>query len=366
MFLALREIKHAKIRYLLIGLIMVLISFLVLFVSGLAKGLSSDNASSIQRMNANYIVLDKESDLRLNRSQLSEKKLRDIASYADRNQVTPLTIQMTTVKKEGSSPKLDSTVFAVDPTSFLAPSAVEGKPLQQAQINEAVGDLSLKEDGFQIGDRITEETSGRVVTLIGFTKDQSYSHSPVLHLSLKTWKAMHTGKQDSQHIYNAAALNVNKNEAEQIENHVQGTEVISKGEVLKSIPGYKEEQGSLLMMIIFLFVIAAFVLSVFFYVITLQKVNQFGVLKAIGAKSGYLSRTVVYQVLSLTMVSLIISIILTFTVANLLPAGMPFLLSIPLITGCSILFLTVSVIGSLISLYQVIKIDAVEAIGRAA
>ncbi|EAF4354584.1 ABC transporter permease, partial [Listeria monocytogenes] len=34
MFLALRELKHAKLRYILIGLIMVLIAWLVLFVTG--------------------------------------------------------------------------------------------------------------------------------------------------------------------------------------------------------------------------------------------------------------------------------------------------------------------------------------------
>lgn len=43
MFLALRELKHAKLRYILIGLIMVLIAWLVLFVTGLANGLANDN-----------------------------------------------------------------------------------------------------------------------------------------------------------------------------------------------------------------------------------------------------------------------------------------------------------------------------------
>ncbi|MEB9935945.1 ABC transporter permease, partial [Bacillus cereus] len=56
MFLALRELKQSKLRYGLIGLIMVLLSFLVLVISGLANGLSYDNASSIQNMEANKFV----------------------------------------------------------------------------------------------------------------------------------------------------------------------------------------------------------------------------------------------------------------------------------------------------------------------
>ena len=47
MFLAIRELKHSKVRYLLIGLIMVLVAWLVFIISGLANGLSAENASSI-------------------------------------------------------------------------------------------------------------------------------------------------------------------------------------------------------------------------------------------------------------------------------------------------------------------------------
>ncbi|MDN4525971.1 ABC transporter permease [Fictibacillus fluitans] len=361
MFLALREMKHAKMRYVLIGLIMVLISFLVLFVSGLAKGLASDNASSIQTMTADYVVLDKQSDQRLNRSELTNEQLKELLRLTHKKQMTEFGLQMTTIQKNGASKKTDSTLFAVDPKGFIAPPAAEGQSLKGADKNETVGDLSLKEEGFVIGDRLKEETTGTVLKLVGFTKNQSFSHSPVFHVSLKTWEAMHDGKQS----VNAVALKADSEKAKQIEKQVSGVEMISKNDALKSIPGFKEEQGSLLMMIAFLFVIAAFVLSVFFYVITLQKVNQFGVLKAIGAQSGYLSRTVLYQVLFLTIVSLVVSILLTFTVSQLLPASMPFLLNVPLVAGCSVLFLTVSVIGSLISLYQVIKIDAIEAIGRA-
>lgn len=59
MFLAWREIKHTKVRYALIGFIMILIIWLVLFVTGLANGLASDNASAIKESPASYYVLEK-------------------------------------------------------------------------------------------------------------------------------------------------------------------------------------------------------------------------------------------------------------------------------------------------------------------
>jgi putative ABC transport system permease protein len=98
---------------------------------------------------------------------------------------------------------------------------------------------------------------------------------------------------------------------------------------------------------------------------TIQKINQFGVLKAIGSKTSYLAKNIISQVLTLTFGSLIISVSLTYGISKVLPSSMPFVLNPQLVLGCSALFLLVAVLGSLLSLYRVAKIDAIEAIGRA-
>ncbi|MGV2787267.1 ABC transporter permease, partial [Clostridium perfringens] len=126
MFLALRELQHAKLRYLLIGFIMVLIAWLVLFVTGLAQGLSSDNASSIQNMKADYLVLQEESDHRINRSILTEELWTEVRSHPGGNKATPLGVHMNTLTKEGSTAKFDAAFFAIDVESMLAPKVVEG------------------------------------------------------------------------------------------------------------------------------------------------------------------------------------------------------------------------------------------------
>lgn len=362
MFLALREMKHAKLRYTLIGLIMVLISWLVLFVSGLAQGLSSDNAASIQSLDANYFVLEKEANHRLNRSVL----LADTIQQLNPKEATPIGIRMATVKKEGSTKKIDATFFSIKPNSFAQPEVVEGEMIDDMTTNEVMVDQSLKNEGFRLGDIVKDEASGKEFKIVGFTKNQSFSHAPVIHLNFKEWDMIHDLNANEKSFFNVIALQADEREAKELTNHIADIEVITKEEALKGIPGFKEEQGSLLMMIVFLFVIAAFVLAVFFYVITIQKLNQFGVLKAIGAKSSYLAKNILSQVVILTVVSLVISIALTYGMAFLLPATMPFSLSLPLVLGCSILFIVVSIVGSLLSLYRVAKIDAIEAIGRAA
>ncbi|MBO1513751.1 ABC transporter permease [Metabacillus bambusae] len=366
MFLALREMKHAKLRYLLIGFIMILIAWLVLFVSGLAKGLASDNASSIQKMNADYFVLQEESDHRLTRSILHEQLYQDISQYIDKKDTAPLGIKMATLADDNSPKKVDATFFAIDVDGMLAPSIVEGNMIDNTSTNEVIVDHSLRDEGFIIGDQLKDQASGKDFKIVGFSEGQSFSHAPVIHINFKQWSQINHSTANNEPFFNAVAIKSDQNVADQIKKAVSGIEIINKEQVLKGIPGFKEEQGSLTMMITFLFVIAAFVLAVFFYVITIQKINQFGLLKAIGAKSNYLARNLISQILLLTIMSLLISIALTYSVAVILPSSMPFELTPKLVLGCSLLFIFVSVIGSLLSLFRVVKIDALEAIGRAA
>lgn len=365
MFLAWRELKYAKLRYLLIAVIMILIAWLVMFVSGLANGLSSDNASAIQNMPSHYLVLQQDSDNRLTRSTLTESNLKAVRSSVSEQDSAPLGVQMSTVTKDGSERKIDVTYFAVDMSSMLAPKLVTGSSISNASTNEVIADASLQESGIKLGDQIEDQASGQAFTVVGFSEGQSFSHTPVVHINFQQWASIKTNKLAADDTFNAIALNANDAAANKIR-QADGVSVISKAEALQGIPGYKEEQGSLLMMIAFLFIIAAFVLAVFFYVITIQKMNQFGVLKAIGASTSYLARNIIAQVLALAVTSLVISIALTYGVSSLLPDSMPFELGPELITGCSLLFLLVSILGSLLSMYRVAKIEAIEAIGRTA
>ncbi|WP_195574163.1 ABC transporter permease [Paenibacillus sp. 1001270B_150601_E10] len=368
MFLALREMKHAKLRYSLIGLIMVLIAWLVLFVSGLAAGLASDNAASLQHMNATHLVLQEESDHRLTRSAMELSALDEVRKIVGEPDSAALGVRMTTLTKEGETKKTDATFFAVDANGRLAPKITEGSMITNTTETEVVADASLKEEGFRLGDTIHDQATDLKYKIVGFTEGQSFSHSPVIFMNLKAWEQVQPkhGGAEAGPLIQAIALHTDNDTAAKIASELEGVEVITKADAMQGIPGYKEEQGSLLMMIAFLFVIAAFVLAVFFYVMTIQKMNQFGVLKAIGAKTAYLARNLIGQVLLLSLVSLVISIVLTYGVAYMLPASMPFDLSPMLTLGCSALFLVVALLGSLLSLYRVAKIDAIEAIGRAA
>lgn len=351
MFLALKELNQSKLRYGLIGTIMILLSFLVLIISGLANGLSHDNASSIIGMKAEKFVISDDAEGKLLRSQIKKEDVDKVLTQVDEKDAVPMHITMSTFEKKGSSKKVDIAIFASKQGSFIAPKVIEGKT-SALEDNEIVVDESAKEKGVALKDEIVDPISKKVFKIVGFTENQMFSHTMVAHMNEKAWDSIALPHQKE---YSVIALDTDK--------EISNAKVVDKSEALQSIPGYKEEQGTLTMIIAFLLVIAALLIGVFFYVITLQKTQQLGVLKAIGTKNSYLANSLVVQAIFLSGVALIVGIGLILAVQTVLPASMPFLLTTTMIAQYAGIFIVISVLGTLISLYQVLKVDALEAIG---
>ncbi|MGG1517183.1 ABC transporter permease [Paenibacillus oryzisoli] len=374
MYLALRELRFAKARYSLIAVIMLLVAFLVLFVTGLAKGLAYDNAASIQNQAATHYLLEQGAEHRFTRSKVDASLLDQATAIVGEGKAEPFGLAMTTVIPKGMSQKLDVTLMGVNPAGWLAPQVVSGEGIAAASPSGTVlVDRKLADAGVKLGTVLVDQASGLSWTVSGFVKNESFSHSAVVVMNLQDWAKLQAvkpaigGAAGEGVRYSAVALQATKAQSEQLAAAFGGkAEFISKSDAVSAIPGYKEEQGSLLMMIVFLFVISAFVLAVFFYVITIQKTSQFGILKAIGTRTRYLIQSVTLQVLVLAIGSLAISCAVVLALAAVLPSGMPFQLTGATLTFTCLAFILMSVLGSLLSVWQVVRVDALDAIGRSA
>lgn len=358
MFLALKEIKQSRLRSSMVVVIMTLIIWLVLFVAGLAAGLGNENASAIKAMPVSHFIIQEDAGERIARSTVSDQQLRQIKQQYG-SAVMPLQLQQATITSMSDTNKTDVTYFGIDFTTALAPQTT----LDALDDKSVVIDDSFKTEGYAIGDKFKDERTGIVFTITGFTSGQAYSHTPVIYLSTVAFKQIATPSATKKAGVNVVALRITDDEAQQLA--VKGMTVVTKSAVVKQIPGYKEEQGSLTMMIAFLIGIATFVLAAFFYVITIQKMSQYGVLKALGATNRYLAKSLLLQIIFLALISIVISVLLTLGVAQLLPATMPFELSLPLVSAIIAIFVVVALLGSLLSLYRVFKVDPIEAIGGA-
>lgn len=369
MFLALKELKHAKLRYTLMSIIIVLIAWLVFILSGLGNGLSTLSAAAVKNLDADYVVYEDGAKATFSKSLISNSLVDDIKKNKDVKDATPFGAAMAAISHgKKDEEKTDIAVLGIKPGEFIEPKVVEGKQLDPDIKNGVLANETLKDKGYKIGDEVQVDSSTIKLKIIGFVEGETFNHLPVLFSNVDQWRdyafAAPGSNNGIKDVVNAIVLQAPDLDPTQLDKSISGIETVTKSAAINGMPGYMEENGTILMMLAFLIVISAFVIAVFFYVITIQKTQQFGVMKAIGASNGFITKAIVSQVFVLSVVGILIGVALTYLTALVFPENMPFNLDGKLVVLYGIALLVISLLSSLISVRQIAKIDPLTALGR--
>lgn len=354
MFLGLKELKYNWLRSALLGGIASLLAFMVFMLLGLTRGLSQDSAAWMLTNPAQTFI-----------------STTDSAGNFTRSFIAPDAVTAVQKANSGAAPfaqsfvsfgvnTLDSTqlggvLMGIDPGSFLAPQTTEGAALKAGE-SGAVVDRTLQKGGVKLGDVLVLKPSGERLKVIGFTQQARLNHQPLVFVTLDKWHDL-----NPRFGGNVNGLATQEASASALPSGLQAQ---SRKQALQSLQGYKEEQGSLTMVQVFLIAVSALVMAVFFYVMTLQKTAQFGLLKAIGAGMRTLAGSLVVQVLTLTVLAVALAAVAAFGLAQIIPAGVPFALSWTAVAQSGALLLLISLLGGLVSLRTIAKADPLQALGQ--
>ncbi|HBA0411047.1 TPA: ABC transporter permease [Enterococcus faecium] len=356
MFLALNEIMHSKLRYALVAGVMFLIAYLVFFLTGLAYGLAQDNRTAVDKWEADSIVLSKDANSNLGMSMITKK----IAEEVEGGKVAYLaqTPGVVTSKDSTEEGKINVSFFGIDKNQFIMPNLVEGKAFDND--DEAVGDISLKKEyGLAVGDTVKLSGSDKTFKLTGFTDHAKFNISPVLYTTINAYQEIRFEKEDTSENARINAIVVRG----KISNLPEDLEQIKISKFINELPGYNAQVLTFGFMIGFLIVIAAIVIGIFIYVLTMQKINIFGVMKAQGITGGFIARSVVAQTFILSFVGILLGLLGTVGTSLVLPDAVPFQSNWLFFGVISLLMLVVAVLGALFSVRTIVKIDPLKAIG---
>lgn len=356
MFLALNEIMHSKLRYALVAGVMFLIAYLVFFLTGLAYGLAQDNRTAVDKWEADSIVLSKDANSNLGMSMITKK----IAEEVEGGKVAYLaqTPGVVTSKDSTEEGKINVSFFGIDKNQFIMPNLVEGKAFDND--DEAVGDISLKEEyGLAVGDTVKLSGSDKTFKLTGFTDHAKFNVLPVLYTTINAYQEIRFEKEDTSENARINAIVVRG----KISNLPEDLEQIKISKFINELPGYNAQVLTFGFMIGFLIVIAAIVIGIFIYVLTMQKINIFGVMKAQGITGGFIARSVVAQTFILSFVGILLGLLGTVGTSLVLPDAVPFQSNWLFFGVISLLMLVVAVLGALFSVRTIVKIDPLKAIG---
>lgn len=353
-FLAWQEIKKNKLRFTLITGILMLVSYLVFFLSGLATGLASLNREAVDKWEATAIVLTKESDKSLYQSTMSF----DEQSELNANE-TAVIGQLNAIANNGDN-KQNISLFGIKKEEFLMPKIAEGKVFEKA--NEVIADESLKDEGFKLGDTLTLSSSDEQLTIVGFTEQARFNAAPVLYGSLETFHGVKFGEAAAQNADQINGIVVRDDTASTITKNEE-LDAIEMETFIESLPGYTEQKLTLNFMIYFLFAISSIIVAIFLYVLTVQKINMFGVMKAQGISSLYLSKSVVAQTFILAFLGTAVGFALTLISGAFLPSAVPVSFDLIEMAIYGMVLMVVATAGAVFSVMTIVRIDPLKAIG---
>lgn len=353
MYLAWKEITRNKSKFALIISLVVLITYLVYFLTSLAYGLASSYTNGINEINANELVLSNNSNQNVMMSVLTEDDFNSLNVNGEKEKLGLFpAIVMNFDDLNMIDSKEEVFVFGIENIEFFLPN----KGMPNLVDDQIIVDESMKGLGYKVGDTIIISGTDIKWEIVGFSKKTTFQTAPIVYVSLDSWRE-YRYNGDKPPLYNAILTKG------MIDNLPGNLETLTINQYINTLPGYTAQVLTFSMMIGFLIIIIAFVLGIFIYVLTIQKISIFGVMKAQGISSKYIGASVINQTLILVLFGSIIGFGLAQATGFFLDGIVPFARNYLFYIVISLGFVIFSIFGGLFSVSAIFKIDPLEAIG---
>src|SRR5699024_1902511 len=171
MKIAWKEIKKSKARFMILGSIIFLVRFLTFIISGLANGLSQDNAALIKDMPDGQFYMADDADETYNLSEIDENVQDKVIE--EHKDAAALTIQMCLVND--AEEKQHSVAFV---------DATDSELYENVGEREIILDRTLEDKWIKVGDTLTNNQYSHGFTVQGFVEEKKFRHAPVAYINM--------------------------------------------------------------------------------------------------------------------------------------------------------------------------------------
>ncbi len=361
MFLALKDLRVARGRFALVGVVIGLVALLTTVLSGLANGLVNDGISGLRGLPLTHLALQPGAQSSFSRSTLTDINLepwQDTVSKREGIEVSPLGVSFFNAKRTNGD-TIDIALFGIAPGSFLAP-----RPDAQAALAGRAGLVlsdEFKSTGIKVGDELTIVGVDTKLPVLGFTYAGSYGHVDIAFSSLQTWQSLVFG-DNAKGRFSAIAVRAESDTAFAAIDKRAGTDIETKDAAYAGSPGYSAESATMTLIRGFLLVISALIVGAFFTVWTIQRSRQIGLLKALGASNAYVLRDALGQLAIVLVSAVVVGAAVALGLGALVPKAVPFSLQASPIITSVVTLVVLGMAGSLVAVRRITSVDPIVAL----
>ncbi|MFN3215234.1 MAG: ABC transporter permease [Acidimicrobiales bacterium] len=364
MRLALRELFRRPGRFSVVGGALTLLVLLLLFLGGLLDGLFLGSTGAIRANEGDAVVFSddaRESFLRSSIDAQLEDEIRNVEGVAE---VSGIGFTLLGVEIPGESEIADGAIAGYEIASDVLPDPPAP--------GEAYADDRLESLGAEVGDTLLVGPAQTPVEIIGWVSDTNYLGQNGIWVEPGTWRAIQNENRpdavvadgEFQVVFVRAADGVDAAELrERIDAATGRTVSLSEDEAVQAIPGVPEQNSTFTAVIYVTLFVVGLVVALFFALLTLERVGLYAVLKAVGAKNRTLVIGLIVQAVVVALGAFAIGAFLTFLLAQAIPPQVPVQFELGRALFILIAVAITAILGGLVSLRRIIRVDPASAIG---
>jgi putative ABC transport system permease protein len=325
------------------------------------------STGAVRAQDADAIVFSESSQASFLRSRVEPADRDAIAAAEGIDEVGGLGVVLLGARVPGNGPRdlADVAVWGYE----LPPTGLPDPPSD----GEAYADELLQADGVELGDELLVGPARTPVTVIGWVADTAYNGQGGLWANLDTWRRVLSENRPDATLADGVVQALAIRGTDGADAAIAAADAATDGrtyaltidETIEAIPGVSAQRTTFNQILGVTVVIALVVIALFFALLTVERTALYGVLKAIGARSGTIFAGLVGQATIVTLVASAVAGVLVVVLDVLIPPGsIPLYVSATRIVVSVVLLLIAAVVGSAFSLRRVLRVDPASALGR--
>ena len=307
MRIGMKELLRQPSRFVSVGVALTLLVVLLTVLGGFLDGLELNQTGPYRAHDGRLLVFSEQSENLIQRSQLDQEQLDQLAAAAGVAAVGALNQSQSTAS--GTDGEIvDIVLFGYD----LATDVLPEPPIEGAVIAEALADRN----DVVVGDTLLIGATSEPLTVAAIVADLSQG-SPTVWVATDRWREIIAAGNP------AALLPAGSNQALVIEpspehnlvdlavelSNLDGVTAVSASEAIDSLPVVQQQSTTFRGIIAMTYVVTLLVVALFFALLTLERVGLYAVLKAPGAGTKDLMAGIATQAVWVSLIALLLGFV---------------------------------------------------------